>query len=190
MDGDALKRLVTTRTMTHLHRIIAIALVPTTYVKPPIMYGTKSAGSLTAAQWTSMIQLYVPLALGTLWHPASPLRDPDAAPHAATAFDNVMHLSQASLICYKNSMSDERASRFRDHYTNFIKTFTSEELACYGEKPVPNLHACFHIYDFLRDFGPCRVAHCLPFERLIGKLQAQNTNHKTGTLYLLPLISN
>jgi hypothetical protein len=112
MDGDTLKRLVTPRTMLHLHRIIATSLVPTAFVKPPISYGSKSVGSLTAAQWTSMIQLYLPLALGTLWHPNSLWRDPGAAPHAAAAFDNVMHLSQASLICYKDSMSEERARRF------------------------------------------------------------------------------
>lgn len=170
--------------MAHLRRIIRDLIVPSWYDKPPTTYGAKSAGTLTAAQWTSIIQLYLPVALATLWHPASPLHDADAPTHALAAFDNVMHLAQASIICYKDSMSEALADQYRQHYAEFVRTLTSEELGCYGEKLVPNIHAGFHIYETLRDIGPARVTHCLPFERLIGKLQKQNTNHKTGGIIM------
>lgn len=184
MDSDIIARLVTARTMAHIRLIIRDLVVPGWYDKPPSRYGAKSAGTLTAAQWTSMIQLYLPIALATLWHPASPLRDVDAPAHAPAAFDNVMHLTQASIISYKDNMSEDRANQYRQHYAKWVETLTSERLACYGEKLVPNVHAGFHIYETLRDIGPARVTHCLPFERLIGRLQRQNTNHKTGAMLM------
>jgi hypothetical protein len=166
--------------MAHLRWVILALIVPTWYDKPPGAYGARSAGTLKAAQWRSMIELYLPIALATIWHPESPMRDVSAPAHAWSAFENVMHLSQAVLLCYKENMSSQRAMRFRDHYTKFVKTLTSEPLGSYNERLVPNIHAAFHIYDSLITIGPSRVAHCLPFERLIGLLQRQNTNHKPG----------
>jgi hypothetical protein len=173
-------KLVTSKTMAHIRRVIRDTVLPTWFEKPPSAYGGARAGSLKAVQWMSMIQLFLPLALGTLWHPASPQRDHDAAPHALESFDNVMHLSQASILCYRNTTSQACASRFREHYANFVRTLTQGPLNCYGRRLVPNVHACFHIHESLLNIGPARVAHCLPFERLIGILQKIKTNHKLG----------
>ncbi|KAJ7441261.1 hypothetical protein FB451DRAFT_1058265 [Mycena latifolia] len=43
-----------------------------------------------------------------------------------------------------------------------------------------NIHAAFHIYDFLLLFGPIISWWCFPFERLIGILQRINTNDQIG----------
>jgi hypothetical protein len=94
-----------------------------------------------------MIELYLPVAAGIFWHPESPLREEAAPSFAFNAFDNIMHLAQAALICYKDTMSIQRANRFRDHYARFVETLTSKPLACYGEQLVPNIHEAFHIYE-------------------------------------------
>jgi len=44
----------------------------------------------------------------------------------------------------------------------------------------PNVHAAFHIYDFLLLFGPVMSWWTFPFEHLIGVLQRINTNNKIG----------
>ncbi|KAF8572647.1 hypothetical protein K439DRAFT_1377958, partial [Ramaria rubella] len=41
-------------------------------------------------------------------------------------------------------------------------------------------HMALHIYDFLGLFGPVHSWWCFPFERLIGILQRQPSNHKFG----------
>jgi hypothetical protein len=43
-----------------------------------------------------------------------------------------------------------------------------------------NIHAAFHIYDFLLLFGPIISWWCFPFERLIGVLQRTKTNDQVG----------
>ncbi|KAJ7819315.1 hypothetical protein B0H13DRAFT_2378458 [Mycena leptocephala] len=43
-----------------------------------------------------------------------------------------------------------------------------------------NIHAAFHIYDFLLLFGPIISWWCFPFERLIGVLQKITTNDQIG----------
>ncbi|KAK0211557.1 hypothetical protein IW262DRAFT_1280913 [Armillaria fumosa] len=44
----------------------------------------------------------------------------------------------------------------------------------------PNVHASFHLYDFLLLFGPVYSWWTFPFERLIGTLQKINTNDHVG----------
>ncbi|KAJ7783918.1 hypothetical protein DFH07DRAFT_727790 [Mycena maculata] len=43
-----------------------------------------------------------------------------------------------------------------------------------------NIHAAFHIYDFLLLFGPIISWWCFPFERLIGVLQRIKTSDQIG----------
>ncbi|KAK0493798.1 hypothetical protein EDD18DRAFT_1077960 [Armillaria luteobubalina] len=49
-----------------------------------------------------------------------------------------------------------------------------------AHKKRPNVHAAFHLYNFLLSFGPVISWWCFPFECLIGSLQKINTNYHIG----------
>lgn len=49
-------------------------------------------------------------------------------------------------------------------------------------------HLAFHIYDFLKLFGPVHSWWCFPFERLIGLLQRIPTNHHFGMWLMVYVI--
>ncbi|KAJ6586081.1 hypothetical protein B0H19DRAFT_927263 [Mycena capillaripes] len=79
-------------------------------------------------------------------------------------------------------MNKDRATSYR----TFLKEWLDKLHSLYphtkyqNQKKRPNLHAAFHIYDFLLWFGPVISWWSFPFERLIGVLQRINTNDHIG----------
>jgi hypothetical protein len=70
-----------------------------------------------------------------------------------------------------------------DAYLQYLKSWVSGLKDLHPSiNHIINGHTAFHIYDFLRLFGPARFWWCFPFERLIGHLQRIPHNHKHGEL--------
>ncbi|KIO01079.1 hypothetical protein M404DRAFT_116269, partial [Pisolithus tinctorius Marx 270] len=137
----------------------------------PTNFGDASAGTIKADEWRSLITVYIPIALISIWGIG------DARPNAKIALDHTMDLVSSVYLACARTTSIERASAYRSC------------IACYvgGLKQIhptfslrPNHHMAFHIHDYLLLFGPVHSWWTFPFERLIGILQHLPTNHKTG----------
>ncbi|KIK52582.1 hypothetical protein GYMLUDRAFT_179976, partial [Collybiopsis luxurians FD-317 M1] len=161
--------------LSRVHRCIREVLVPSWVAKPPFDTGLKSGGTLKANDWRLLITLYLPLALLSLWKEESPIRADNFA-NMQSILDNSMHLSCASLLMAKETVSLERRQSFLWHYKAHVGGL-KEIFPGFG---VPSHHIGFHVYDFIRLFGPVRNFWCFPGERLIGKLQKVPVNHRPG----------
>jgi hypothetical protein len=170
-------------TLRRVQSVITEMVVPSWLgrERPPANYGTAGTGTLKGTQYAWLGKLYLPVALGTLWHPRSPQARPRPHPHAFHAFENTMYLAQALLVASRNSTSTSRQARARHHYTNYMWTLTTAPLSQYGHKHLPpNAHMSWHVFDGLDDAGPIPQTWGLAGERLIGKLQKETKNNKIG----------
>ncbi|KAK0435700.1 uncharacterized protein EV420DRAFT_1623583 [Desarmillaria tabescens] len=113
------------------------------------------------------LTVFLPLALVTLWRDDNG-QEPDA--------DHTMVLFQAIIIMCKYTMTVHHAIL----YCEFMKKWADRLFEIHphtkAQNSKPNIHASFHLYDFLLLFEPVYSWWTFPFERLIGMLQKINTN--------------
>jgi hypothetical protein len=74
----------------------------------------------------------------------------------------------------------DRASTYRDFIKDWVEGLHVLHPHTEKHRHRPNVHASFHLYDFLLLFGPVASWWSFPFERLIGVLQKIKTNDKIG----------
>ena len=158
-----------------IREIIQDILTPSWFESPPRNFGEASAGSIKAAEWRSLIMVYIPIALISVWGAHSPDSD------AIAALDHTMSLVSAVYLACARTMTLERASAYRSCIASYVGNLKS----VYPSSSLrPNHHAAFHIYDYLVLFGPVQSWWTFPFERLIGVLQRLPSNHKPGEFSL------
>jgi hypothetical protein len=94
-----------------------------------------------------------------------------------------MYLVTAICIACRRTMTTGLAKEYLRQYTLYV-----QELAELfpGVSSTPNMHAAFHVYDFLILFGPVRSWWTFPFERLIGLFQQLISNHLLGKRSSIP----
>ncbi|KAJ3816845.1 hypothetical protein F5880DRAFT_1493831, partial [Lentinula raphanica] len=170
--------------LAQVHRCIREVVVPSWISKPPFDCCLKSGGTLKADNWRLLICLYLPLALLSMWTKESPVRTDDNT-DMEDVLNTAMHLTCASILMAKQTMSLERRELFLQHYIAHIRGL-KEIFPGFG---VPSHHVGFHVYDFIRLFSVVQNFWCFSGERLIGNLQNVPTNHKPGQMTLTLLHS-
>ena len=145
----------------------------------PAIFGEASAGSIKAYEWCLLASLYLPITLISLWglntnHPSEELAHCNLKILAHT-----MHLVAAVRVALKPHTNKDCAKRYLEHITTYVQDL--RELHP-DTTYVPNHHMAFHIYDFIRLFGPTYSWWTYPYERLIGQLQNTNTNSRFGNV--------
>ncbi|KIN97481.1 hypothetical protein M404DRAFT_78095, partial [Pisolithus tinctorius Marx 270] len=137
----------------------------------PMNFGDLSAGTIKADEWQSLITVYIPITLISIWGIGN------VRPNAKIALDHTMDLVLSVYLACAQMTSIKRASAYHSC------------IACYigGLKQIHptfslqlNHQMTFHIHDYLLLFGPVHLWWTFPFEQLIGILQHLPTNHKTG----------
>ncbi|KAF9021597.1 hypothetical protein BDP27DRAFT_1195416, partial [Rhodocollybia butyracea] len=158
-----------------IHQAIRKIIVPSWVSKPPFDVGLPRAGNLKADAWRTLFEIYVPLALLSIWQPDSPI-SAESTTSMASALDTAMHLTCATLMMTKETLTSRHREQFRHslgkHIDGLKESFPGFEL--------PSHHLAFHIYDFMDRFSNVRNWWCFPGERLIGKLRRIPINHKIG----------
>lgn len=91
-----------------------------------------------------------------------------------------MALFQAVGLVCRYSSSQERSEAYREFIKEWVDGIEKNHPHTAEHNARINIHAAFHIYDFLILFGPIMAWWCFPFERLIGTLQKINTNNHIG----------
>jgi hypothetical protein len=159
--------------------VIRETVTPSWINSVPVNYGEDSAGTIKADEWRILSTLYIPIALIILWGEESE-GPPEPGSHFLKILDHTMALFQAVIILCRDATNADRATRYRE----LIKQWVDDLYKCHPHterhKRRPNVHAAFHIYDFLLLFGPVKSWWCFPFEHLIGILQKVNTGDKIG----------
>ncbi|KAJ3965570.1 hypothetical protein EV361DRAFT_810492 [Lentinula raphanica] len=161
--------------LKRIQQVVREAVTPSWMTNPPADVGLAKAGTLKADHWRRLFAVHVPLAVLSLWRETSPLASPDAH-RMASVVDTTMHLSCASLIMTKRSLSLERRNLFRHllrlHVLGLRQDFPGWIF--------PSHHLAFHIFDGMENYSGVRNCWCFPFEFTIGKLQRIPNNHIPG----------
>ncbi|KAH9939692.1 uncharacterized protein BXZ73DRAFT_43468 [Epithele typhae] len=92
-----------------------------------------------------------------------------------------MKLVSAVYLLCKRTTSHSRAEKYRHYVAQWLCGIQKLYPSKYSHRT--NNHVAFHIYDFLRLFGPVYLWWCFPFERLIGRLQRIPHNDKIGKFH-------
>jgi len=151
--------------------------VPSWFTSAPNNFGSASAGTIKADEWRSLITVYIPIALVSLWGAGTSHPSNEVGTRLRAVLDHTMELVSAVYLVCARTATTERAHAYRSHIARYVGNLKNVHPAFAAR---PNHHAAFHIYDFLLLFGPAHSWWCFPFERLIGIIQRLPVNHKAG----------
>lgn len=170
--------------MGRIQQVIKETVTPSWLPSVPYNFGDPAAGTLKADEWRTMGTIYLPIALISLWGGGGP--SGSESDYLRRVLDHTMALiSAVSLACMRTSTAS-RMTAYRDYIATWVANLT---LLHPQSTHRVNCHMAFHIYDFLKLFGPVHSWWCFPFERLIGILQRVPVNHKFGQLESTKLFS-
>lgn len=174
---EAPVRLTTMALMDHIRSVIDEMDVPSWIPSVPFNFGKAAAGTLKADEWRTMTTVYLPVALISAWGEGSTHPSANASQKFRRSLDHTMYLVVAILTACKRTMTRARMETYRSNMTSWVNDLS----VLYPDiKPRVNGHMALHIYDFMELFGPVHSWWCFPFERLIGQIQRQPSNHKFG----------
>lgn len=161
--------------LDRLRQTIREAIVPSWLIKPPANVGNAMAGTLKADNWRVLFEIYMPLAILSLWNEDSPIAAENAG-QMTPARDTSMYLTCASSAMMKRRLTVRDQHIFRDCLRRHVVGLKTH----FPGSVLPSYHMAFHIADGMDLFGPVHNASCFSGERLIGRLQDIPINHITG----------
>jgi hypothetical protein len=140
-------------TIKHIQQVIKKTVIPPWINSVPANYGKNSAGTIKTDEWHILSTVYLPIALVTLWG-----EENGAPPRKGSYFlnilDHTMALFQAVTIVCRYTMNVHCATI----YHHLIKQWVDGLHKCHPHTIKhphrPNVHASFHLYDFLLLFRP------------------------------------
>lgn len=162
-------------------------MTPSWLSSVPKNFGEARAGTLKADEWRILCTVYFPLALVSLWGSGAVYGANRDAAFLLRVLNNTMMLVSAVIVLCKRTTTIRRSQKYREYLAKWLNGV--QELHPEGYSHRTNNHMAFHIYDFLRLFGPVYSWWCFPFERLIGHLQRLPHNDKSGEYQVLRMSS-
>jgi hypothetical protein len=177
-------RIVTRDLIQHIQHVIRDTSVPSWIETVPHNYGEAAAGTLKADEWRTLATIYLPIALISYWGYYDVSDNDSSHAFQRRALDHVMCLFVAVRLVTMCVLTKTRIIAYRDNIISYLAQLKT----LFPEADMrTNYHMAIHIYDFLLLFGPVKSWWCFPFERLIGILQNQPSNHKLGKHLVLML---
>ena len=162
------------QTLGRIHEVIHNTSTPSWFTSVPKNFGDQAAGTIKADKWRSLITVYIPITLISLWGAGTPQAD------LKLILNNTMDLISAVYLACSRAMSSKRAVAYRSCIASYVGNLKHVH-PTFGLRP--NHHALFHIYDYLVLFSPVHSWWTFPFERLIGILHRLSSNHKNGEYF-------
>ncbi|KAJ7738839.1 hypothetical protein DFH07DRAFT_965938 [Mycena maculata] len=139
-----------------IQEVIRNTVTPSWINSVPKDFGSKKAGTIKADEWRLYATIFLPIALVLMW--GDNMTGPHAA-HFESLLTHSMALFQATTLVCRYTMSKERASAFRTFLKDWLDRLHPlfPHTGYEDRKKRPNIHAAFHIYDFLLLFGPIKT---------------------------------
>ncbi|KAH9855117.1 hypothetical protein C2E23DRAFT_724822 [Lenzites betulinus] len=138
---------------------------------PPLAFGTKQHGKLSADQWRTLCVINLPVTLIRTWGFQEERRIKMLENYlelvAAVETFGLLEIDEQQIVD-----AEERMHKYLDGIKELYK----------GTKIQPNHHLALHIGVFLRLFGPVHSWRAFVFERFNFYLQSLNTNLTFGEL--------
>lgn len=175
-DPDFVPKAVNLTQLKYIQRVIAKTETPSWINSVPRNYGEGNAGTIKADEWRVLATIYIPIALVLLWGD-QPGYDAD---RLLAMLSHSMALFQAVTLVCRYSSTQKRSDAYRQFIKEWVDGVRTNHPHTSDHHAKINIHAAFHIYDFLLLFGPIMSWWCFPFERLIGALQKINTGDHIG----------
>jgi hypothetical protein len=167
-----------------IQRVIATTATPSWIHSVPKNYGESNAGTIKADEWRILATVYLPIALIILWGDWVPQAGESAEGseefRLRAMLDHTMALFQAVVLACRFTVTLDRVRAYRQFIKEWVDGINKHHPHTTDHARRTNIHAAFHIYDFLLLFGPIISWWCFPFERLIGVLQKITTNDQIG----------
>jgi hypothetical protein len=178
--------VATPEVIERIKGVVRDTSVPSWFDRVPANVGDTAAGTLKAAEWRSLAEVYLPIALVSIWGEGSSHESEVVGQRLNRILDHAMLLlSAVHLACLQTTT---KASR--EAYLNCIKQYVKDLPDIHPHFRLrPNYHMAIHIYEFLGLFGPVLSWWSFPFENIIGILQRLPNNHKIGERNLMTLIT-
>jgi hypothetical protein len=174
--GEVCRKFSTEETLQRLREVTRDTITPSWLGSVPSNFSNVATGTIKADEWQSLITVYLPIALISLWEMGT------GNSNFKLILDHTMDLVSAVYIACARTMSSERAKEYRLSIASYVDNLKRIYLMF---DPRPNHHALFHIYDYLVLFGPVHSWWSFPFEHLIRILQCLPNNHKSGQYSIL-----
>ena len=173
-------KIITPSVFEKFHHVVKHTITPSWVGSVPHNFGEAAAGTPKADEWRSVFTIYLPITLLLLFG------QPDSSPQLKAILDHTMQLVCAVLLACKRVTTSRRMEMYRQYLRRYIEKLPVlyPDLGCESIH-----HMAFHVYDFLKLFGPVHSWWAFPFERLIGQLQRIPTNHKFG-MFTFPRFSD
>jgi hypothetical protein len=148
--------------LKHIRNVIRDTSIPTWLGSVLSNFGEASAGTLKADEWRTLITVYLPIALVSLWGAGTSHSSPEPTTHLRTVLDHTMELVCAVYIACAQTMTARRA----EAYHSYIASYVGKLKEIHPTSSLwPNHHAAFHIYNYLLLFSPTHLWWCFPFKR-------------------------
>ena len=131
----------------HIRQALNEIETPSWYDTPPRDFFDPKAGSIKAAEWRNLYELYAPLSMIRMWGTTQGNDASDVA--NKEILKGAMSLVCALLVLCKDHQSDQRAQSYRQH----LKAWMDRTHASFPEYTFkPTDHAAFHMYEFIKLF--------------------------------------
>ncbi|KAI0713192.1 hypothetical protein C8T65DRAFT_574021, partial [Cerioporus squamosus] len=153
--------------------------VPSWVNPPPVSFGTKRHGKLSADQWRTLCIVYLPVTLIRTWGFQEERR--------VAMMKNFLDLVETVEIIGLLEIDEERIARAEVLMKKYLDIAKELYKGC---KVQPNHHLALHIGVFLRLFGPVHSWRAFVFERFNFFLQSLNTNLTFGDLEVTFMMSS
>ncbi|KIM50310.1 hypothetical protein SCLCIDRAFT_145863, partial [Scleroderma citrinum Foug A] len=107
-------KLGMTQTLGHIREVICNTSTPSWFMSVPKNFGDQAAGTIKADEWRSLITVYIPIMLISLWGAGTPQAD------LKLILNNTMDLISAVYLACSRAMSSERAVAYRSCIASYV----------------------------------------------------------------------
>ena len=100
--------------LERIREVIRHTSTPSWFGSVPKNFGDQAAGTIKADEWRSLITVYIPIALISLWGVGNSEQD------NRLVLDHTMQLVSAVYLACSRTMSSERAVAYRSCIANYV----------------------------------------------------------------------
>lgn len=145
-------------TLCYVQHVIQTTDTPSWIHSVPLNYGEASVGIIKAGEWRILSTIHIPIALTTLWGKEGIPNQP----HFLKLLNHSMALFEAVTLVVHNTITPAWASRYRLLLREWVDGLYKVHPHTAAYPKHTNIHAAFHIYDFLLLFGPVMLWWTFP----------------------------